>query len=274
MADTIFNVVSQIVHQDGHVVLGTWNDTLDRLWGDPAVPAASIGIIFDYNLSVDISRTLNFPTQIILQPRGISAAQNDTVVAIGMVPQTAPGDYSTTVQPFSRNEADADNIICAATGDFLGGDQDWQDGVDFAFLLGQTYANGVWTINPTYTRNLWRLWARYIRSSQWSGRIAYSIFQSPNRGPTWASSEFSTSAGPRIVSTQFQAHTGFQGVREELGRAVFDGRSGLPAQAGELQEDKWTPGLYVRPEWWDDEDRSTEAELPDTEGKVFDKVNT
>jgi len=273
VADTVTATYTGIVHQDGVSSFGAWVEILDSL--QPLGGAgAGIGIIYQFSLD----------SGLIVEPSSLdfrifpSGGANGVESSVYILNEYDPANYSVTLLPGTRGETVPAQLVCEVTGDYRQGDFTWAaaGGSLFSYQLGRRWANGAWVDDATLKAN----WRRYLytrqRRSEWSGKIAFTILSSANPNvPFYSSSkEVNPSLRPTITVTQWQFHTGHLNFPESNGRSIHCGRSGLPFGANQLVEDGWTPGLYVRAESWDDKDRAQEAELPDTEGKVFDKVTT
>lgn len=254
--------------QDGYVLpIGAWNDTLSTL--QPGTSPGYIGFLFDFS---DLSsQCFVRPDQLTLT---VAAGGTPTGVTVGVygIPETDPDPYSDTLLPGSRDEINDDLLLCEVTGDVGAGDFTWTAGSTFTYQLGYRYANGAWNSDATLSANLHRWKASYVLRG--SLKFALTHQSSSASGPYFQASETVTvSERPVLQVIQWAQHTGHSGVSLDGGRSLHDMRSGLPALAGELIEDGYQPGIWVRSDWWDpaeDEDRA--VNLPDTEGKVRDSV--
>lgn len=89
----------------------------------------------------------------------------------------------------------------------------------------------------------------------------------------FAGSGHATAQVPTLTLTTVPAFTGVLGGPMNMPvRAVLDSRFGFPAFSDELVPDGDQPGLWVRPEHWDPEDRQQEYEPSPTEGTVDDEI--
>ena len=266
---------NDITAQDGAVFTGLggiWIDTSGSLLSD----TGQVGIIFDLSTAIDFDLTISQPNKLIFQVNGSLPSTTDTGVSIYLLDEAEPADYDDTLIPGSRDEVSADNLVCTAMGDYIGGDADWDSDTDFTFELGSDYDDGVWTANATYQAILDSFWARQIRISSWTGRLAFSLIYDDASGnrPLFFASENATEARrPRLGALEWAFNTGHDtGGVGRRGRAKSCARSGIPANTADLIEDGYRPGNWVLADWWEPEERFNETSPRDTEGEIDDKV--
>ena len=122
----------------------------------------------------------------------------------------------------------------------------------------------VYDSRPSITLN------QLMRDPAWSGKFAFGFFQIPGTSPattTVAVGYFT------MTSWEIDFWTGEAGGRAHTNqrvRVARDGRYGMPAYASDLVEDKYRPGLWVRP--GDDDPEDPPAEYPGnpSEGELDD----
>lgn len=275
MSETLTVVYSGLVAQDGVTIGGSF-DELDTTL-QPLNSSEKMGLVYDLTGPMGSINVVT-PTKLTFRTTTAGVPTLGVVSSVYVIDQAAPANYSAVVLPGSRGEITPNNLVCEVQGDYLSGVLTWQSEVDFSYELGRRYSGGLWRDDQALQNNWRRFLYRRLRQTGFSGRVAFTFTVGQTPGIPWyrSSEDPDPARRPRLEATvfEFRENTGHLGSTFANGRSVYCGRSGLPMGARELVEDGWTPGLYVKAAWRDERDMSQEAELPDTEGKVFDEVTT
>ena len=261
------------VHQDGEIVVGSWNDGGVELEGIAlALPTSimQVGIIFDLSSIVDETTRIAQPTQFTLY--AAEATTQGKVWNVYVLHESDPEDFAgsaTDNEPNARRLANG-ALVCQVTLPTLAEDE------AFTFIPGQTYDGTSWSVSSAYTTQ-WNKFYGNWRGSSHSKKIAFVMEQAytdeTGSDPRWHSEAATTETlRPSFTVVEWGAHTGHNKAQPG-DRAVYDMRTGRACGASELQEDGYLPGVWVLDP--DSEDiRRTPPELPDTERERQDEVPT
>jgi len=259
------------------------------------------GIVYDLSSLITTEGERDLP----LEPfriNSITVSHTTDVSRVGMVqvvyfvPEFEPDDYGIDeLRPGYRGEwvIGYRNQTAGVTSP-VGFTIDGQDGIvpnpivndAITFPAGHdnpTTNRGGLPINAADTRNTAANWGRlqsYIQNSQWTGRLAltvYNIVDAASRGPSWPSVEGALAFvedGPVTTAVHSSFHTGQIGApMRKRCRVRHDPKSGFPGLSDEFVKDGYREGMMVLPDSWDPEDRTGQDFYPPpNEGVVDDEV--
>jgi hypothetical protein len=267
------------------VLTGNYNSTAGVL-GQAASTDSWLGFVFDLSgsYSTESERSLALEPPIfnyfeITLYRTNATANTGGEMFVFFVPEFVPLDYNNSRDPGQRNEwligyENADSFFTNADSLTIpiGGNSDKIDPT----TIPVEWSNST-RINSEDIGDLNANWGRfqsYVRNSQWTGRVAFTVYLTVDSGITRFYSTEGTGTQPGMVASEHKFHSGQIGLpMRRRARVRHDPKSGFPGLSDEFIPDGYREGLMVLPDSWDPEDRTNmDFFPPPSEGVVDDEV--